>query len=287
MCCRRCNVFTTYDVDGTALSAPNHMSRENQGEQRAAIQLNFSDKSVPELPNSYALIHPIELGNNPVFVPRSIISQVRPSHSLVQGAKMNDELWMAHVNSVLQHDTLPEDEVITWSVYNSRLMYDDSLKPPAVIGVLPLFPDKEASPSMIKHAMQLTMQGTEFLNPGQTGVIGADQPLYAIAKQLQWTFPESVGGDKLFMMLGALHIEDNIHQMTEKLLRDSGGTTVLAQVLPSGRAQSALIEHHIKRIRYAHQLSVMYLHLLEHTAYSAYCSTGTGTAIWSCSVCSY
>ena len=147
------------EFHGTALSAPNHLSRENQGEQRAAIQVNFSDKSVPELPNSYALIHPVELGNNPVFVPRSIISQVRPSHSLVQGAKMNDELWMAHVNSVLQHDTLPEDEVITWSVYNSRLMNDDSLKPPAVIGVLPLFPDKAASPSMIKHAMQLAMQG--------------------------------------------------------------------------------------------------------------------------------
>ena len=147
------------EFHGTALSAPNHLSRENQGEQRAAIQVNFSDKSVPELPNSYALTHPVELGNNPVSVPRSIISQVRPSHSLVQGAKMNDELWMAHVNSVLQHDTLPEDEVITWSVYNSRLMNDDLLKPPAVIGVLPLFPDKAASPSMTKHAMQLNIQG--------------------------------------------------------------------------------------------------------------------------------
>ena len=104
------------EFHGTALSAPNHLSRENQGVQRAAIEVNFSDKSVTELPNAYALIHPVELGNNPVFVPRSIISQVRPSHSLVQGAKMNDELWMAHVNSVLQHDTLPEDDVITWSV---------------------------------------------------------------------------------------------------------------------------------------------------------------------------
>ena len=68
--------------------------------------------------------------------------------------------------------------------------------------------------------------------------------------------------------------------MTGKLLRDSGGTTVLsqAQVLPSGRAQSALNEHHIKRTRYVHQLSVMYLHLLKHTAYSAYCSAVHGTA---------
>ena len=94
-----------------------------------------------------------------LYLEKNIIRQVRPSHSLVQGATIRDELWMAHVNSVLQHDTLPEDEVITWSVYNYRLMNDDSLKPPAVIGVLPLFPDKATSPSMIKHAMQLTMQG--------------------------------------------------------------------------------------------------------------------------------
>ena len=155
----QCNGFTTYDVDnldshskgnysqdefhGTALSATNHLSRDNQGEQRAAIQVNFSDKSVSELPNSYALIHPVELGNNPVFVPRIIISQVRQAHSLVQGAKMKDEFWMAHVNSVLQHDTLPEDEVITWSVYNSRLMNDDSLKPPAVIGIYLSFETKQ------------------------------------------------------------------------------------------------------------------------------------------------
>ena len=56
---------------------------------------------------------------------------------------MNDELWMAHVNSVLQHDTLPEDEVITWSVYNSVLMNDDLLKPPAVIGVYLSFQTKQ------------------------------------------------------------------------------------------------------------------------------------------------
>ena len=71
-----------------------------------------------------------------------------------------------------------------------------------------------------------------------------------------------------------LHIEDKIHQMTGKLLRDSEWTTVLyqAHVLISGRAQSSLNEHHIKSISYAHQVSVMSLHLLKHNAYYAYCS---------------
>lgn len=290
----RSNVFVTYDMDnldnrntgnfsqdefhGTALSATNHLSCENQGVQRAPIQLDFSDTSVPQLPDSYAIIHPVELDNSPLFAPRSINGQVRPSHDLVQGAKLKDESWMTHVTTVLQQDTLPEEEVITWSGYNSRLMGPDSLKPRAVLAVFPLFPDKAASPSMIKHAMQLTMQGTEFLNPGQTGVLGADQPIYAIAKQLQWTFPDTLGEDKLVLMMGALHIEDKAHQMIGKLLRDSGWTTTIsqAQVLTSGRAQSALDENHIKRTRYAHQVSLMALHLLKHKAYSAYCSNVDG-----------
>ena len=63
-------------------------------------------------------------------------------------------------------------------------MSDDSVNPKAVVGVLPLFPDKAASPSMMKHAMHLAIQDTEFLNPGQTPVPSGDQLLYAITKQL-------------------------------------------------------------------------------------------------------
>ncbi len=58
--------------------------------------------------------------------------------------------------------------------------------------------------------MHLTMQGTQFLNPGQTSVLGADQPIYAIAKQLQWTFSDILGEDNLVLMRGALHIEGKI-----------------------------------------------------------------------------
>ena len=107
------------------------------------------------------------------------------------------------------------------------------------------------------------MKGTSFLNPGQTSVIGAEQPLYALIKLIQWQYPDTLGEDKM-----ALHIEDNIHIMIGKLLRDSGWTTVISRagVLTSGRAQSALNEHHIKRTRYAHQVSLMSLYMLKQTA---------------------
>ena len=127
---------------------------------------------------------------------------------------------MAHITTILQQDTLPQGEVITWLGYKSRLMSAESVKPRAEIGILPHFQGNAASLSMMKHAMELTIKGTEFCNPGHIGVLEGDQPLYALAKKLQLKFPNSIGEDKLVMMMEALHIEDKAHQMIGKILRD-------------------------------------------------------------------
>ena len=117
--------------------------------------------------------------------------------------------------------------------------------------------------------MELKMQGTEFLYPGQTTVLGADQPLYAIIKLIQWQFPDTLGEDKLVVIMGALHIENKMHLMIGKLQHDTGWDIIISQaeVLTSGRAQSTLDEHHIKHTRYAHQVSLVALYMLEQSAY--------------------
>ena len=82
----RSNVFVTFDVDNldshnqgnfsqdefheTALSATNHLSWENQGIEWPPVELDPSDTSVPHLPESNTVIHPVELPSNPLFVPR-------------------------------------------------------------------------------------------------------------------------------------------------------------------------------------------------------------------------
>ena len=81
------------------------------------------------------------------------------------------------VTDALKQSASADGDVITWAWYNSLLANDVSVKPPAVIGVYPLFPDKASS----------------------------------------------------------------------------------AEVLTSGRAQCMLNEHHIKRTRYAHQVSLYML----------------------------
>ena len=131
----------------------------------------------------------------------------------------------------------------------------------------------------MKHTMELTMQGTEFLNPDQTSVLGADQPLYAIMKLIQRQYSNTLGEDKLVVIMGALHIEDKMPLMIGKLLRDTGWTTIFSQaeVLTSGRAQSTLNEHHIKRTRSAHQVSLVSLYMLKQNAYVGYCNNVMGS----------
>lgn len=60
---------------------------------------------------------------------------------------------------------------------------------------------------MIKHSMTIVQAAIQHLNSTQTPVLTADQPLFALAKQIQWTWPDTLGEDHFVIMLGGLHIE--------------------------------------------------------------------------------
>jgi len=56
--------------------------------------------------------------------------------------------------------------------------------------------------------MDKIKQTVSFLKfPGQVPIMTADQPIYAVAKQVQWHWPEQYGDDKFIIMFGGLHIE--------------------------------------------------------------------------------
>ena len=55
----------------------------------------------------------------------------------------------------------------------------------------------------------------------------ADQPLYALAKQIQWKWPSEYG--KFVVMFGGLHIEMAALRSLGTLLQDSGWTAALSE----------------------------------------------------------
>ena len=70
-----------------------------------------------------------------------------------------------------------------------------------------LFAEAAHSIAMIKHVITVVMKADEHLNPVQAAVVAFDQPLYALAKQIQSRYPDTMGEDKLVVMLGGLHRE--------------------------------------------------------------------------------
>ena len=62
----------------------------------------------------------------------------------------------------------------------------------------------------------------DFLNPGYVHIITADQPLYAVCKQIQCRWPRCYGEDCFVVMLGGLHIEMNTLKLLGDLLDSSG-----------------------------------------------------------------
>ena len=130
------------------------------------------------------------------------------------------------------------------------------------------------SVATIKHVMDKVRDTVAFLNPGQTPVIGADQPLYALAEQIKWQWPEKYGEDKFVLMFGGLHTEMAAFSSIGNLLKGSGWTSVLtdAGVASYGTAESFLKASSVTRTRLAHQVTAASLYRLMKTAYTDYCN---------------
>ena len=163
---------------------------------------------------------------------------------------------------------------VSWGAYHASRIAEKHITP-AIVSLLPLFPDDSKSPAMIKHGMTMVKMATQVVNPGQVPVIAADQPLYAIAKQVQWKFPESHGESLFVIMLGSLHVEMAFQKVLGQWLEGSGWVESLvdAGVASHGRAESFLKACHVTRTRRAHQVTACALYILLEEAYGSFLET--------------
>jgi len=99
-----------------------------------------------------------------------------------------------------------------------------------------------------------------------------DQPLFALAKQIQWKWPEKYGNEKFVAMLGGLYIEMAALKTIGDWLDNSGWVQVLvqAEIATAGMADSLLKATHIMRTRRAQQITAAALYILQHCANDQY-----------------
>ena len=110
---------------------------------------------------------------------------------------------------------MPNDEQISstgslsWAAHHASMQRRQDFMP-ALISLLPLFPDKASSAAMIRHSMDVIKKAVNILNPGQVPVIAFDQPLFAIAKAIQWNWKDTHGESHFVIMFGGLHCRDKL-----------------------------------------------------------------------------
>ena len=126
--------------------------------------------------------------------------------------------------------------------------------------------------AVIAHAINVISLAVKHLNPSQIPVVAFDQPLFALAKQIQWSVGGAYDESHVIVMLGGLHIDEAAFKSLGKWVLGSGWCEALTNetVTSPGIANSFLIASHITRTRRAHQVTAASLHLLMKKAYEEY-----------------
>ena len=86
--------------------------------------------------------------------------------------------------------------------------------------LLPVWRDDSKSPAVIKHSLDVVKDAVAYLNPGKIPVVALDQPLFALAKKIQWHHPDTYG--QLVKMMDPLHTEMAFLNTDGDLLMNSG-----------------------------------------------------------------
>jgi len=232
---------------GMGISILQFPTEDNPGEHRPPIVLPPTGNQRQFIPESYATVPAVALTPSSVEVPEC---NMKTSTSRLADAKTQENCWMEHARQILSKTELCSEDAIAWAAYHSSMQLPGS-DPPALTSLLPLFYEKAATPAMIKHGMNVLRQAITFLNPAQIPVITFDQPLFAIAKFIQWKWPTTHGERVYVVMFGGLHIEMALWSTVGDLLEGSGWTTALieAEVASSGIAESFLKVSHLTRTR--------------------------------------
>ena len=175
------------------------------------------------------------------------------------------------MNDLLKSEDLPEELSASWSAFNAA-KHGCPSNSRFISAIMPLYYEQAKSVAMIQHGINVIKEATHLLNPNQIPIIAMDQPLYALAKEIQWDKTETYGEGKLLIMFGGLHIEMAAFKTLGDWMKGSGWPEAISQakVASSGTADSFLKAAHVARTRRAHQVTAAAMYSLLVDAYNSY-----------------
>ena len=174
-------------------------------------------RRIQALPAAYTNVPPAALIRPGPVVPK-VHGPVKQDNLIAAVARFNVNVWLKHMRGLSKQE-LTKEYFVSWSAYHASIQQVVTA-PCTVVTLMPLFLECAHSVAMIKHSMNVVKAATEYPNPGQITVM--DQPLFAIAKIIQWNFTATHGEDTYFIMAGGLYIEMTAFKVIGNWLDESG-----------------------------------------------------------------
>ena len=108
---------------------------------------------------------------------------------LVKSAIADKKKWQTAAHRLVSEAVQIVDDPIGWVAFHAiaqqpRDFYVTNTS------LLPLFPDDSKSVAMIRHSMDVVQRVAHLLNTVQVPVLTLDQPLFTIAKKIQWNWSD-------------------------------------------------------------------------------------------------
>lgn len=232
---------------------------QNPGEPIECSYMNpevMGKSTVDPLPASYTTIKEIVLPSNDIYVP-TLDCEITPESIQTLEMILDEEYkWLEKTKLCLEKGSVEVGEWVSWAAHHANRIGPPSDIIPVKSMMLPLFRECSSSPMMVYHGMKVIKAVIHYLNPGQTPVMVADQPLYTLGKKVQFTFSEEFSEDKFIVFLGGMHTEKVIEDIVGIWLEGSGWTSAVSNsgIATSGVAESLLTSSHITRTCYFHQV---------------------------------
>ena len=209
---------------------------------RTAALLRVSDcASDLNLPGYFTNVQPCVLRCGPVCIRESeFVLANKTVHAIAAG----ETEWLETVHKSVDGG-VSDDQVsdVSWAAFHAgqdqRLVSGSP-----VTALLPLLRYNSNTAAMMKHALLITQKAVSYLHPDQVPVIFLDQPLFALAKQVQWYWPDTFGECKFVVMMGGLHIEMASLRTRGHWLDGSGWLQCLVAVADPGGHGAMAPNHH-------------------------------------------
>jgi hypothetical protein len=257
---------------GTAISVTQYSDTRHEV-PTCSYSLSSSDlASDITLPAEYTEVCPCILPTKEPDIPKI------PT-DLCSSSVIDDEyVWLKSIADCFLSGS--ERENWSWAAFHAEREQHTCLNYSLSV-LLPLFRQSANTAAMMRHSLFVVNKIVSKVNPGQTPVLTADQPLFALLKQIQWHWPEKFGEDHCVILMGGLHIEMAALRMLGHWLAGSGWIECIVQaaIATAGVAESFISASHVKRTRYAHTVTAAALYINLQQTYALYVESVAGESV--------